>query len=63
VGATEDINIVGAQWTFTLDSMASWDLIMTLSEGEASLVVSTDPRTIGKTGIWTAKIPVGSQTK
>lgn len=63
VGSVETINIISAQWTFTLDNMANWDLIMTLSEGEASLVVSTDPRTIGKSGIWTAKIPVGSQNR
>ena len=60
VGSTEDINIARTQWTFTLDNMANWDLKMTLTSGEASLIVGTDPTKIGSTGIWTAKIPVGS---
>lgn len=36
---------------------------MTLTSGEASLIVGTDPTKIGSTGIWTAKIPVGSQDR
>jgi hypothetical protein len=65
VRAIEDINIAASQWSFTLDTMSNWDLVMTLSEGEASLVIGTDPRTVAQDngGIWTASIPVGARNR
>lgn len=35
IGSPETINQLNSQWTFTLDSMQNWEVVMTLSEGDA----------------------------
>jgi len=37
VSNVETINIINSQWKFTLDTMQNWEVVMTLSEGDASL--------------------------
>lgn len=36
-GNVETVNIIAAQWSFTLDTMQNWEIVMSLSEGDASL--------------------------